>query len=69
MAEKEHELTRWLRRIRTTKKKMAADIMVNASTITRNTKKKERVSDKMIAKYRKYGVPETIINKMMKQGR
>jgi len=67
MAEKEHELTRWLRRVRITKRKMASDINVNASTISRNTNG-GRVSDNMIIKYRVYGVPESIINKMMKQG-
>ena len=67
MAKKEHELKRWLRRKRTTKKQMAIDISASASTITRNTQG-GFVSKKMIDKYIGYGVPESIISKMMKQG-
>jgi len=67
MTEKEHELNRWLRRNRTTKTKMASDIDVSTSTITKHTKG-GRVSDKMLLKYTNYGVPKLIVNMMRKQG-
>ncbi len=67
MAKKEHELKRWLRRKRLTQKTMASEINAGESTITRNMQG-GFVTETMLSKYKGYGVPESIINRMKKQG-
>ena len=67
MAKKEHELKRWLRRKRITQLSMADDMNAGASTVTRNLQG-GFVTEAMLFKYHEYGVPQSIINKMRKQG-